>query len=81
MSVSHSIQYSRLLMFGFKDGAYYCYCTRSAHLEILGFPMDSAYLYRDIFARFKTMRKKQNFNSKCSWYPKRKFGEPCIFQR
>ena len=33
----------------------------SAHLEILGFPMAGAYLYRDIFARFKTMGRQQNF--------------------
>ena len=36
---------------------------RPAHLEILGFPMGGAYLCRDIFARFKTMRKKQNLAS------------------
>ena len=31
---------------------------RSAHLQILGFPIANAYLYRDIFARFKTIRRK-----------------------
>ena len=43
-----------------KDGAYYCYCMRirSAHLQILGFPIANAYKYRDIFARFKTNRRK-----------------------
>ena len=33
---------------------------RSAHLEILGSPMGGAYWYTDIYARFKTMRRKQN---------------------
>ena len=32
----------------------------SAHREILGFPMGGAYEYRNIFARFKTICKKQN---------------------
>ena len=36
---------------------------RSAHLEILGFPMGGAYSYWDIFARFKTMRRNQNLAS------------------
>ena len=36
---------------------------RSAHLEILGFLISGAYLFRDIFAGFKTMRKKQNLAS------------------
>ena len=36
---------------------------RSAHLEILGFPLGGVYLYRDIFARFKTMRRKQKLSS------------------
>ena len=40
---------------------------RSAHLEILGFPIVSAYYYRDIFARFKTMRRKQNLASEGNW--------------
>ena len=31
-----------------------------AHLEIFGLPIGSAYSYRDISARFKTMRRKQN---------------------
>ena len=31
-----------------------------AHFEILGFPICGASQYRDIFARFKTMRRKQN---------------------
>ena len=35
----------------------------SAHLEKLGFPIGGAYLFRDIFARFKTMQKKQNLAS------------------
>ena len=35
----------------------------SAHLDILGFPMGGAYYYRDISARFKTMRRKQNLAS------------------
>ena len=34
--------------------------TRSAYLEILGFPIGGAPKYRDIFALFKTMRRKQN---------------------
>ena len=34
---------------------------RSAHLEILEFPMGMT--SRDIFARFKTMQRKQNFAS------------------
>ena len=28
--------------------------------QILGFPMGVAYQYKDIFARFKSMRRKQN---------------------
>ena len=35
----------------------------SARLEILGFSMSGAYISRDIFARFKTMRRKQNIAS------------------
>ena len=35
----------------------------TAHLEILGFPMGGAYLYRNIFVRFKTMQRKQNLAS------------------
>ena len=31
---------------------------RSAHLEILGFPIGDAYQQRDIFARFKIMQRK-----------------------
>ena len=46
---------------------------RSAHLEIRGFPMGGAYLYRDIFARFKTMRRKQNLASALG-NQKRKLG-------
>ena len=47
-----------------KDGAYYCYCAYiSAHLEIFGFPMSGACSDRYIFARFKTMRRKQNLAS------------------
>ena len=34
-----------------------------ADLEMLAFPIGSAYLFRDIFARFKTMQKKQNLAS------------------
>ena len=47
------------------DGAYILLLLRicSAHLEILGFPMAGAYLYRDIFARFKTMGRQQNLAS------------------
>ena len=33
------------------------------HFEILGFPKGVAYYYRDIFARFKIMRGKQNLAS------------------
>ena len=33
------------------------------HLEILGFSMGGAYLFRDIFVRFKTMRRKQNLTT------------------
>ena len=36
---------------------------RSAHLEIIGFSMGGAYQYRDIFVRFKTIRRKQNLAS------------------
>ena len=36
---------------------------RSVHLEILGFPMGGAYLYRGIFAWFKIMWRKQNLAS------------------
>ena len=36
---------------------------RSAHLEILEFPMGGAHLYRDNFVRFKTMWRKQNLAS------------------
>ena len=36
---------------------------RSAHLEILWFPMGGAYQYRNIFAQFKTIRRKQNLAS------------------
>ena len=32
--------------------------VRSAHLQILGFPIANAYLYRDISARFKTILRK-----------------------
>ena len=32
---------------------------RSAHLEILKFPVGVAYKYRDIFVWFKTMRRQQ----------------------
>ena len=35
----------------------------TAHLEILGFLMGGAYQKRDIFGRFKTMRRKQNLAS------------------
>ena len=38
-------------------------CIRSAHLKILGFPMGGAYQYRDIFAQFKTMQRKQDLAS------------------
>ena len=31
---------------------------RSAHLEILGFPIGDAYQESDIFARFKTIQRK-----------------------
>ena len=34
--------------------AYIC----SAHLQILVFPIANAYLYRDLFARFKTIQRK-----------------------
>ena len=33
---------------------------RSAHLQILGFPMGGAYLYRDTCARLKTLQRKRN---------------------
>ena len=36
---------------------------RPAHLEILGFPMGGAYLDRDYFVPFKTLRRKQNLAS------------------
>ena len=53
---------------------YFASPLRSAHLEILGFPMGGAYLYRDIFARFKTMRRKpQNLASALS-IQKEKWG-------
>ena len=37
--------------------------TRFVHLEILGFPMGDACQYKDNFARFKTIRRKQNLAS------------------
>ena len=36
----------------------YLRCTRSEHVEVLGFPTGDAYYYRDIFARFKIMQRK-----------------------
>ena len=33
------------------------------HLEILGFSMGGAYLFRDIFVQFKTIRRKQNLTT------------------
>ena len=45
-SYSVSLVIALLFINLLKDGAYYCYCAytvRSAHLEILGFPMGSAY--------------------------------------
>ena len=44
------------------------------HLEILGFPMGGAYYYRDIFAHFKTMRRKQNLASDFG-FQKENWGE------
>ena len=38
-------------------------CIRSAHLEILGFPMGGVYYYRDNSTRFKTVQRKQNLAS------------------
>ena len=52
---------------------------RSAHLEILGFPISDAYQYRVIFARFKTIPEKVDL-SKYSWYPKRTLGVPMHFE-
>ena len=50
-----------------KDGAYF-FLLRipSAQLKILSFPIGGAYQYRDIFARFKTMQRKQNLASALS---------------
>ena len=66
----------------FKDCAYFCYCEyiQSVHLKILGFPMGGAYLYTDIFAPFKTMRRKQNLASALG-IQKENLAQPCIFQR
>ena len=49
------------------------------HLEILGFPMGGAYYYRDIFAHFKTMRRKQNLGSSDFGIQKEKWGETMHF--
>ena len=47
-----------------KDGAYFCLlCIRSAHLVILGFSYGWCLLIQGYFARFKTMRRKQNLSS------------------
>ena len=47
----------------------------SAHLEILEFPMDDAYKYRDIFCTVQNYAVKAEFTcSKCSLYSKRKLG-------
>ena len=55
---------------------------RTVHLEILGqFPMDGAYLYRDIFARFKTILTRQSLARASEIQKKKKWGQPCIFQR
>ena len=51
---------------------------RSAHLEILGIPIAGAYRYRDNFARFKTMQRKQNV-AICCWCLKRKVGVSAHF--
>ena len=48
----------------FKGGAYYCYCAYNLRiLRYLGFPIGDAFKYSDIFARFKTIRKKEIFVS------------------
>ena len=52
----------------------------SAHLEILGFPMGGAYQYMDtVFARFKTIRRKQNLASALG-FPKENWGNHALFR-
>ena len=64
-----------------KDGAYFFNCACALRISrYSGFlwvvPTDT--LYRDIFARFKTMRRKHNLAS-AFWYPKRKLGVNMYF--
>ena len=51
---------------------------RSANLEILGFPMVGANYYSDIFARFKTIQRKQDLASDFRIQTEN-WGLPCIF--
>ena len=44
----------------------------------IGFPMGDAYQQRDIFARFKTMRRKQNLAGALGTQ-KENLGYPCNF--
>ena len=42
-----------------KDGAFYCYCAYVLRISrYWGFPIGDAYKYSDIFARFKSIRRK-----------------------
>ena len=54
----------------------FCYCSYLQRISRYSdFPaLGGAYLYRDIFARFKTMQRKLAELSKCSWCSKRKLG-------
>ena len=43
----------------FKGSAYYCYCAYVLRISrYSGFPIGDAFKYSDIFARFKTIRRK-----------------------
>ena len=47
-----------------KGGAYYCYCAYVLRISrYSGFPIGDAFKYSDIFARFKTIRRKYIFVS------------------
>ena len=45
--------------FQLKGGAYYCYCAYVLRISrYSSFPIGDAFKYSDIFARFKTIRRK-----------------------
>ena len=68
-------------MIKLKDGAYILLLRiRYAHLKILGFPFGGAYIYRDIFARFKTVRRKQNLASVLGIFRKKTGGKHAFFR-